>query len=77
MTFYRIDEYRICPRGKRGSVVAIPNTVLQDLGAKPGERLSVYRGVIGDIPVAVLANADMPELTAGAQKQPEPAGEVR
>jgi bifunctional DNA-binding transcriptional regulator/antitoxin component of YhaV-PrlF toxin-antitoxin module len=65
MPFYRVDEYRIHPRGKRGSIVTIPNTVLRDLGVKPGDTLSVYRGVIGGLPVAVIANADKPELTAG------------
>jgi bifunctional DNA-binding transcriptional regulator/antitoxin component of YhaV-PrlF toxin-antitoxin module len=66
MPFYRVDEYRIYPRGKRGSIITIPNTVLRDLGVKPGERLSVYRGAIGGLPVAVIANADVPELAAGA-----------
>jgi hypothetical protein len=39
MPFYRVDEYRIYPRGKRGSIITIPNTVLRDLGVKPGEKL--------------------------------------
>jgi hypothetical protein len=68
MPFYRVDEYRICPRGKRGSIVTIPNTVLRDLGVKPGETLSVYRGSIGGLPVAVMANIDAPELAAEARE---------
>jgi hypothetical protein len=43
MSFYRVNEYRIYPRGKRGSVITISNTVLRDLGVKPGQSLSVYR----------------------------------
>jgi hypothetical protein len=62
MPFYRVDEYRISPRGKRGSILTIPNTVLRDLGVQPGDKLSVYRGVIGGLPVAVIASADTPEL---------------
>jgi hypothetical protein len=62
MPFYRIDEYRIHPHGKRGSAIAIPNSVLNDLGVKPGEKLSIYRGVIGGLQVAVIANVDTPEL---------------
>jgi antitoxin component of MazEF toxin-antitoxin module len=71
MPFYRVNEYRIYPRGKRGSIITIPNTVLRDLGVQPGENLSVYRGTIGGLPVAVVANSDMPELA----EQGEPAGE--
>jgi bifunctional DNA-binding transcriptional regulator/antitoxin component of YhaV-PrlF toxin-antitoxin module len=70
MTFYRIDEYRIFPRGKRGSVVTIPNTVLRDLGAKPGDRISVYRGTINGLNVAVIANVDTPELS-DSMRHPE------
>jgi antitoxin component of MazEF toxin-antitoxin module len=67
MIFYRVDEYRIYPRGKRGSVITIPNTVLRDLGVQPGEKLSVYRGTVGGLPVAVIANADTPELAEEAK----------
>jgi hypothetical protein len=68
MPFYRIDEYRIYPRGKRGSIITIPNTVLRDLGVQPGEKISVYRGAIGGLPVAVIADADTPELAAGERE---------
>jgi hypothetical protein len=64
MPFYRIDEYKVTQRGKRGAIVAVPNTVLRDLGVTQGEKISVYRGVTGGLPVAVLANADTPELAA-------------
>jgi hypothetical protein len=66
MSFYRVKEYKVAKRGERGAVITIPGTVLRDLGAKPGERLSLYRGTIDGLPVAVIANADAPEL-AGAE----------
>jgi hypothetical protein len=62
MPFYRVGEYRISARGKRGAVISVPNTIFRDLGVKPGDDLSVYRGTIGGLPVAVIANIDAPEL---------------
>jgi N-acetylmuramoyl-L-alanine amidase len=44
--------------------MTVPNIVLRDLGISPGEKLSIYRGVLSGIPVMVVANSDMPELTA-------------
>jgi hypothetical protein len=62
MTFYRVKEYKICPKGERGVVISIPKTALEDLGVKKGETLSLYRGNIGKVPVVVLANSNVPEL---------------
>jgi hypothetical protein len=71
MTFYRIDEYRTYLRGKRGSAVTVPNTVLKDMGVKPRGKLSVYRGVIDGLNVTVMANADLPGLTNEEPTNPQ------
>jgi hypothetical protein len=43
MTFYRVNDYRITRRGERGAFITIPNTVLRDLGGRPGA-VSRYTG---------------------------------
>jgi antitoxin component of MazEF toxin-antitoxin module len=68
MPFYRVKEYKISAKGLRGAAITIPNTVLRDLGAKTGEKISIYRGTIDGLPVAVLAKVDTAELAAEAQE---------
>jgi antitoxin component of MazEF toxin-antitoxin module len=63
MTFYRIKEKKISAQGVRGAAMYIPKTLMKDLRVKIGSTLSLYRGVIGGVPVIILANSDAPELT--------------
>jgi hypothetical protein len=63
MKAYRVRDYKIRPNGARGASISFPATLIKDLGAKVGESLSIYRGEINGIPVAILANIDAPELT--------------
>jgi antitoxin component of MazEF toxin-antitoxin module len=67
MTFYRIKENKLHHYGSHSVAITLPDVILKDLQVEEGETLSLYSGVIGGVPVMVLANLDAPELTDQAE----------
>jgi hypothetical protein len=67
MKFLRIKRPKIRPYGKRGAIIPLPLSFLNDMGADVGSPVSLYIGTIGGHPVLVIANSDTPELADQAE----------
>ena len=63
MTALRIKKYKIGRRGVGGLTLHIPTVQASDLGLEAGDKVSMYRGILGGKNVLILANSDEATLT--------------